>query len=82
MKKTVNRKAVFHKPTGKWVNIFSKEEPEWLGGEAVDGVEEATLFLDDITLEKALDRVDLEFAQSDIDYFELRDVEVTYRTKE
>ena len=79
MTKTVQRKALFHKPTGKWVMI---DMADALYGFAVDGIEEATLYQDDVTLKSALDGVDLQFAQVDLDDFELKDVEVTYQTKE
>ena len=79
MEKMVNRKALFHKPTGKWVMVDWSDS---LNGFAVDGVEEATLFHEGTTIKDATDGVDLQFAQVDPDDFELRDVEVTYRTKE
>lgn len=78
MEKTVQRKAVFHRPTGKYVMI---DMADALYGFAVDSIEEASLFPEDINLKGALDGVDLQFAQIDPDDFELRDVEVTYRMK-
>jgi hypothetical protein len=79
MTTTVNRKAVFHEPTGKYVMTDWSDS---LNGFAVDGIEEATLFQEDITLDAALDGINLQFAQNEPENFELRDVEVTYRIKE
>ena len=75
MEKTIRKKAMWHKPTGKWM-VFDFADA--LYGGTVDGVEEATLFEDGITVEGAMDGVS--GIDPDPANFEMRDVEVTYRT--
>lgn len=76
MEKTVKRKALFHKPTGKWIML---DVADACYGFLVDEIEQATLFLEDSTFFKIAEGVDFQFHGIDPDDFELRDVEVTYR---
>jgi hypothetical protein len=76
MEVNIKRMALFHVPTGKWVAIGMADS---LYGGAVDGVEEATLLPLDITLDSALEGVDMQFAERAVSNFELKVVELTYR---
>jgi len=75
---TVRRKALFHKPTGKWIAL---DYADAVYGGHVDGIEQATLFPENKTVSEVAEGVNFEFHNVDPDDFEMRDVEVTYRLK-
>lgn len=79
IEKTVKKKAVFHKPTGKWL-ILSHADAVY--GTLEEGIEHATLFREGKErLSEIFEGVDFQFRPIDEDDFEFRDVEVTFRVE-